>query len=88
MNEIIPSFNQAWETDIQDLSDRLLLLEVYQTKRNLIFTGVPEKDGEDTENEIRDIFQDKLDIPLEKHEKISFYAVHRLSNRRRYPSME
>ena len=83
MSEIIPSVNRSCEVINKSLSDRLLQLEVHQRQRNLIFDGVPEEDDEDPENLIRILFREKLAIPPETVDKIPFYAVHRLSQRRR-----
>jgi hypothetical protein len=83
VREIIPSVKQSCEANSKTTSDRLLQIEVYQRQRNLIFDGIPEGDDEDPENLVRVLFREKLAIPAETADKIPFYAVHRLSQRKR-----
>lgn len=68
--------------EIHNLERKLLNLEVYQRRENLVFYGIPEKEfaegrSEDTtEYILKDFLDDELEMPLPR--SVKFQRVHRL----------
>jgi len=71
--------NQCGE-DIFDLRKKIDYLEAYSRRENLIFTGIPLVDHENTEEVVRQVLKEKLQ--MSNVDSIEFQRIHRLGKSR------
>lgn len=64
-------------TDLQSLKERQIELQSRTMRDNLIFTGIPENETEDTEKVLADFIKNKLEITKD----IEFERVHRMGKK-------
>ena len=76
----LPKLRKKHETDISEIEKKLLRMEIYQRKTNLLFYGVPQKEDENVFVSIRKAIKE-LGISSKMAEKMTFVNAHRLPRR-------
>lgn len=76
-NVQIPKLHEEFKSEIAALNNKLLLMEVYQRKSNLLFYGVRQDRDENVYTKLRGLFVD-LGIPREDAAAIIIVNAHRL----------
>lgn len=88
--------NQALRGDVKDLTEQvtrmsgenkkfkesILDLQSRSMRDNLVFSGIPEREGEDAEVTVRNFIEHQLKLPSETVRSITFDRVHRIGARR------
>lgn len=77
-NETIPKLKKKLEDDIQSLKQQRLSNELYSKKYNLLFYGIRETDGENTEQKLRNFLRAEMGLD---DNGFLFANVHRLPSR-------
>lgn len=72
--------------DNKNMKETILDLQTRSMRDNIIFTGIPEKQGENPEELVKDFMKTQLKLPNETVNEISFVRVHRLGRRKDKPS--
>ena len=78
----IPKLRTEHKADVAALEKKLLMMEVYQRKANLLFYGIIESKDENVYEKLRNVFID-LGIPSEEAARVMIVNAHRLPRRSR-----
>lgn len=66
------------EAENKKLKEALLDVQCRSMRDNIVFTGLPEKEGKDCETVIREFMSDQLNLPTATVQGITFSRVHRM----------
>ncbi len=78
-DETIPDLRKKLQKEIDDLKKARLTAELYSKKSNLLFHGIAERPGEDTESVLRTFLADQ--VKYDNAHTITFANVHRLPSK-------
>ncbi len=78
-DETIPDLRKKLQKEIDDLKKARLTAELYSKKSNLLFHGIAERPGEDTESVLRTFLADQ--VKYDYAHTIAFANVHRLPSK-------
>ncbi len=79
----VPAIRYSVKELREDINKQLLEREIHDRKYNLLFYGVPQEDGENVHDKIRDVFETDFNMPRKQAQEIFFSNVHRLPRRNR-----
>lgn len=71
--------------NVQAQNDKIVQLETYMKRQNLIFDGIQQDDNEICERKLKKVLVEKMEIPQEKVDEMKFDKCYRLKGRKPQP---
>lgn len=76
--EVMENKVDMFQMDNRKLKDSVLDVQCRSMRDNLVFSGIPEKEGTNCETLIREFMVDQLKLPIDTVQSITFSRVHRM----------